>query len=201
MGNEIGDMVLKLAKNFVIARRGYSYLTVENRKKIGKSRFQLQELNAEINNKAVVSNKNTVQIPSNTFVNDIPHHSWINKDSLLKQYINDDVIIAIDGIKPMSGFCLNLIYNKNNKLALRVIDLHGPKGKKKLTGKLYANLINVQKHLPAYSRFEINEDGLFLTLPNEWLQLESIKDNLISLFATIKPLGFEQKSSKFIFYK
>lgn len=206
--DEIGFNVYQLALKFAKARTGYSYLNAGQRKEIEHSRSFLQELNAIIHNRAdllLKTNSVEVELPvprENQEVNlvpvppelDILHHTWLKQEADSA----NGVLIRINGIKPLSGFSLSLVYKLNEKFSLQIIDGNGPKGISRFKGQLALNMLILQKDLPDSLRFEINDTGLYLTLPLAWAELEDLKDRLNALFSVLKPLGIEQKSSRII---
>lgn len=204
--DEIGDEVYALAIKFANARTGYSYLSAEQRKKSGHLRKFLQQLNAQLHNYSGVQpeSEKTVAIKTepeivkkdlNVTTGDKP--DVLNSSWLIEEEVNEaEKVLKVKGIKPISGFNLNLLYKPNESFSLRVIDSAGPKGMSKFKGQLVLNLLSIQKELPAGCRFEVNDKGVFLALPSSWIESNDLKEKLITLMQTLKPLGLEQKSSK-----
>lgn len=202
---EIGINVYQLALKFAKARTGYSYLNAELRSEIGDARSFLQQLNARIHNlvdmqpeTALTQTESLAPREIQDFSSDqnsdeknILRYPWLTKEADNEQ----GVIISINGVKPMSGFNLNLVYQTNQKLSLRVIDADGPKGMSKFKGQLALSMLMIQKDLPVLSRFEVRDKGLYLTLPLSWIETRDLKDKLNALFLALRPLGIEQKSS------
>lgn len=205
---EIGINVYQLALKFAQARTGYSYLNAEQREKIGEARSLLQQINARIHNIAdiqpetiltqtenlVSEEVQDISSNHNNDERDILRYPWLTKED----YNEQGVIISINGVKPMSGFNLNLVYQTNQKLSLRIIDADGPKGMSKFKGQLALSMLMIQKDLPDTSRFEVSDKGLYLTLPLNWIETSDLKNKLNTLFLALRPLGIEQKSSMII---
>ncbi|WP_104490827.1 hypothetical protein [Acinetobacter indicus] len=189
----IGEKVYNLALTFVGARLGYSYLTAEEKKSVGDNRkiirniiAYIYNLNDELDHSGLVDNKN-----ENQKVN-ILCQSW------LKPIFENEseIVLSINGVKPMAGFSLNLIYDKGEQLLLNIIDRNSTKGMVKFKGQLALQIIELQKELPDYSRFEVNDKGLILVLPPLWINEKRIGEKLRELFEILKPLAITKKTSK-----
>jgi len=201
----VGDKVYKLALSFNLARTGYSFFDYSKRQEIGKYRKKIQLLNAFLHNKAVIppleinliEQKEPLNYEISSEKDKIAFNSIQDCEWLSKAFDEKHTeIYQIRGVKPLSGFDLKLAYLAEQHLSLRIIDVSGPKGMAKFSGQLLKDLIIIQKKLPYESRFETNEQGLFLTLPLEWVGILEFKNNMRELLNTLKPLKLEQKSSK-----
>ncbi len=198
-GDELGIQVYQLACLFAMARTGYSFLNAEQRSSLGEARSLLQSINAKLNNpynavaeSTVERHEDTKELADGRSVNSILDISWLTIETMEDQ----ETVISINGIKPMAGFNLNLVYRENMRLALRIIDANGPKGMDKFKGQLAHNMLSIQKYLPESSRFEVVDKGLFLTLPLTWAEENhDLKDNLENLLSVLTPLKLAQKSS------
>lgn len=186
----IGEEVYKLSCDFVEARFGYSFLNSTQR--------NLTNLN-NINFSDIISYIYRLPDSIGHVENNNDHDKFeISKYSFLSIMLEEDnkIECAITGIKPISGFNLNLIYfGLDKKIYLRIIDSDGPKGMLKFKGKFIQDIVELQKELPEGSRFEVSDAGLMLLLPNCWFNSPNLKDSLSGLFQVLKPLGIEQKSS------
>ncbi len=187
----IGDEVYELSCDFVEARFGYSFLNSKQRNLIKSNNFNFSDIISYI-----------YRLPESIDHVDNDHESFdISKYSFLSIILENDnkFEFGINGIKPISGFNLNLIYSGiDRKLYLRIIDHKGPKGMSKFKGKFIQDIVEVQKDLPEGSRFELTDAGLMLLLPNCWFESPNLINNLYNLFKVLKPLGIEQKSSLII---
>ncbi len=193
LGDELGTQVYQLACIFAMARTGYSFFNADQRADLGEARRLLQLINAKLNNPVDLNAASIIDIQEpqeeEFLVNKI---SWLTEETTEEQ----DTVFSINGIKPMAGFNLNLIFRESKSLALRVIDANGPKGMDKFKGQFALNMLSVQKDLPAFLRFEVSDKGLYLTLPVAWSEEHhNLKDNLENLFSLLAPLKLAQKSS------
>lgn len=196
----IGDNVYKLALKFLKARLGYSYLSADDRMLVGENRELLQDIISYVYNldetscDNYLSDKIEIKNTNQDKQFNILKHGW------LKTVSEDQfkIIFSIKGIKPIAGFSLDLIYEKEEKLLLRIIDRNSPKGMTKFKGQLALNIIELQKDLPDNSRFEVNDQGLVLILPLLWINEINLSNHLKEVFDILKPLAIAQKSSKLI---
>ncbi|WP_160255635.1 hypothetical protein [Acinetobacter indicus] len=158
----------------------------DNRKIIRNIIAYIYNLNDELDHSGLVDNKN-----ENQKVN-ILCQSW------LKPIFENEseIVLSINGVKPMAGFSLNLIYDKGEQLLLNIIDRNSTKGMVKFKGQLALQIIELQKELPDYSRFEVNDKGLILVLPPLWINEKRIGEKLRELFEILKPLAITKKTSK-----
>lgn len=189
----IGDEVYKLACDFVEARFGYSFLNYKQRNLTHLKGFNFTDIISYIyrlpDSIGHVENNNDLD----KF--DLSKYSFL---SIISEEDNK-IECTISGIKPISGFDLNLIYlGVDKKIYLRVINRDGPKGMTKFKGKFIQDIIELQKELPNGSRFEVNDAGLMLLLPSCWFESQNLNTSLSHLFQVLKPLGIEQKSSLII---
>ncbi|MFW1837895.1 hypothetical protein ACG9XS_04810 [Acinetobacter gyllenbergii] len=189
----IGDEVYELSCDFVEARFGYSFLTSKQRNLININNFNFSNIISY-----VYSLPELIDHVGNNSDHEI---SDIFKCAFLSIILEHDnkVEFGINGIKPISGFNLNLVYSGvDRKLYLRIIDRKGSKGMSKFKGKFIQDIVEVQKDLPEGSRFEVTDAGLMLLLPNCWFESPNVINNFHNLFKVLKPLGVEQKSSLII---
>lgn len=206
MRGAVGSEVYKLAEKFILARSGYSYLSAEDRVKIGEARPLLQQFNARFHNPAEAQQEQTpeqheeitpadgqqAEVGADSNGMDLRQHSWLTFGEENEQ----GEVIRIKGIKPTSGFSLDLVYREKQWFALRIIDASGPKKMDKFKGKLAEEMVNVQKDLPDSSRFEKNEYGLFLTLPLAWAESADLKCRFEELFDVLKALKIKNQRTK-----
>lgn len=189
----IGDEVYDLSCDFVEARFGYSFLNSKQRNLIKPNNFNFSDIISYI-----YRLPETIDHVDN---NNEHESSDLSKYSFLSSIFENDneFEFGINGIKPISGFNLNLIYSGiDKKLYLRIIDRKGPKGMSKFKGKFIQDIVEVQKDLPEGSRFEVTDAGLILLLPNCWVESPNLINNFRNLFEVLKPLKVEQKSSLII---
>lgn len=190
----IGEEVYKLACDFVEARFGYSFLNSAQR---NLNNFNFSDVISYI-----YSLQDSIDSFDNTYdQNNDDSNFDISKYSFLSITLEGEnkSEFSINGIKPISGFNLNLIYfGIDKKVYIRIIDREGPKGMSKFKGKFIQDIVEIQKDLPEGSRFEINDAGLMLLLPSCWFESSNLIDCLRDLFQVLKPLGIEQKSSLII---
>ncbi|MEI4956959.1 hypothetical protein [Aeromonas caviae] len=200
-----GEEVYRLAERFILARTGYSFLSAEERIKIGEARTFLQKFNACFHNSAEVQqaqpaeqyeevvsdDEQQVEAGTGNSDMDLCQHNWLTFGEKNEQ----GKVIRINGIKPYAGYSLDLVLHKTHGLSLRIINAGGTSGMDRYKGKLIQEMIEVQKELPETSRFEKHDHGLYLTLPALWTEAEDLKDKLEDIFAILRPLGLEQKKS------
>lgn len=201
----VGDNVYKLAEKFILARTGYSFLSAQERVKIGEARTFLQKFNARFHNPSVAQQAQPAEqyeevVPADgqqaeagtgSSSMDLCQHNWLSFGEENEQ----GKVIRINGIKPYAGYSLDLVHHKTQGLSLRIIDAGGASGMDRYKGKLIQEMIEVQKDLPETSRFEKHAHGLYLTLPELWAEDEDLKGKLEDIFAILRPLGLEQKRS------
>ena len=189
----IGDEVYQLSRDFVEARFGYSFLNYKQRDLTHLKDFNFADIISYI-----------YRLPYS--IDHVENNNDLDKFDLSKysflSIISEEdhkIECSISGIKPISGFNLNLIYlGVDKKIYLRVIDRDGPKGMTKFKGKFIQDIVELQKELPNGSRFEVNDAGLMLLLPSCWFESQNLNASLSHLFQVLKPLGIEQKSSLII---
>ncbi|WP_439826048.1 hypothetical protein [Aeromonas caviae] len=200
-----GEEVYRLAERFILARTGYSFLSAEERVKIGETRTFLQKFNARFHNLVEaqpaqldelyeeVAPAKGLQIEAGTGSSgmELRQHTWLTFGEENEQ----GKVFGINGIKPYAGYSLDLVYHEAHGLSLRIIDAYGTGGINKYKGKFIQEMIEVQKDLPEASRFEKHDHGLYLTLPALWTETKDLKDKLEDIFAILRPLGLEQKKS------
>ncbi|KAB0649943.1 hypothetical protein F7P73_17650 [Acinetobacter bohemicus] len=189
----IGDEVYQLSCDFVEARFGYSFLNYKQRDLTNVKDFNFANIISYIyrlpDSIGHVENNNEI------YKFELSNYSFL---SIMSEE-DHKIECAISGIKPISGFNLNLIYlGLDKKIYLRIIDRDGPKGMTKFKGKFIQDIVELQKDLPNGSRFEVNDAGLMLLLPSGWFESQNLKASLSHLFQVLKPLGVEQKSSLII---
>lgn len=189
----IGEEVYKLSCDFVEARFGYSFLNYKQRDLTNVKDFNFSNIISHIYRLpdliGHVENNNEI------YKFELSNYSFL---SIMSEE-DHKIECAISGIKPISGFNLNLIYlGLDKKIYLRIIDRDGPKGMTKFKGKFIQDIVELQKDLPNGSRFEVNDAGLMLLLPSGWFECQNLKASLSHLFQVLKPLGVEQKSSLII---
>lgn len=205
MKESAGNNVYQLAEKFVLARAGYSFLSSQEREKIGEARTFLQKFNAYFHNSAEAQQTQPAEQYEEIVPDDgqqaeagtdhsginLCQHNWLSfgeENELGK-------VIKINGIKPYAGYSLDLIHHKTQNLSLRIIDAGGTSGMDRYKGKLIQEMIEVQKDLPDTSRFEKHDHGLYLTLPKSWVENEDLRGKLENIFAILRPLGLEKKKS------
>ena len=111
---------------------------------------------------------------------------------------NGATVYRIEGVNPLAGFDLHLLYVKDESLKLRVIDVEGQKKPARCSGKFSTQVLSLQSQLPSGSRFELNDrGGLFLCLPLNWVEEKGIRQRLLDVFKVLEPLKLLKKSSKF----
>ncbi|RXJ72036.1 hypothetical protein CS022_18145 [Veronia nyctiphanis] len=214
----IGDKVYDLAYAFSLTRFGYSYLSEERRKLSGHCRKDVQNIAARVYNRVFgseapvepaietvpVSTGIDIEVPDSTdAVPDVCDNN--HTEALSHEWLTEVISSAgtftysIEGIKPLSGFDLSLVHRPEGSgyLALRVIDANGPKGMSKFVGQFVREMVNLQRHLPDMSRFEVDESGVMLKLSPEWCVDAEFRAKMVSLFETLRPLKLIQKSSSF----
>jgi len=205
MKQSVGVNVYKLAEKFIFARTGYSFLSAEEREKIGEARTFLQQFNARFHNPVEAQQTQPVeqyeevvptdeqQAETNVGSSDmgLSQHNWLT----FGEESERGTVIRINGIKPYAGYSLDLILDKTGGLYLRIIDAGGDSSMNKYKGKLIKEMIEIQKYLPDNSRFEKYDDGLYLTLPSLWVEAEDLKNKLEDVFAILRPLGLEKMKS------
>lgn len=192
----IGEGVYKLSCDFVEARYGYSFLNSTQRNLTNLNNFNFSDIISYI-----YSLQDSIDIFDNSNDQDDDSNFDISKYPFLSTILESDnkFELAVNGIKPISGFNLNVIYfGIDKKIYLRIIDRSGPKGMSKFKGKFIQDIVELQKDLPEGSRFEMNEAGLMLLLPSHWFESPDLIKILRDLFQVLKPLGVEQKSSLII---
>ncbi|MEG1313218.1 MAG: hypothetical protein RSD40_02785 [Bacilli bacterium] len=189
----IGDDVYQLSCDFVEARFGYSFLNYKQRNLTHLKDFNFTDIISYI-----------YRLPDS--IDRVENNNDLDKFEVFKYSFlsimseeDNKIECTISGIKPISGFNLNLIYlGVDKKIYLRIIDRDGPKGMTKFKGKFIQDIVELQKELPKGSRFEVNDAGLMLLLPSCWFESQNLKASLSDLFQVLKPLGIEQKSSLII---
>ncbi len=189
----IGDNVYQLSCDFVEARFGYSFLNYKQRNLTHLKGFNFTDIISYIYR--LPDSIDRVEDNNDLYKFEVFKYSFL---SIISEEDNK-IECAISGIKPISGFNLNLIYlGVDKKIYLRIIDRDGPKGMTKFKGKFIQDIVELQKDLPEGSRFEVTDAGLMLLLPNCWFENPNVINNFHNLFKVLKPLGVEQKSSLII---
>jgi hypothetical protein len=193
-GDRIGTKVFRTARKLVLLRAGYSLFTHEERAKLGEAREFAQDLNAALYNNELFnflfSEDEVVNPPSQSSksdhqtevaniegaVFDLANVPFISET---EEQFEDKRVYAIDGLVPNAGFKSSLIKSNTGELLLWLIDRRIDEKKSKYKGKMGLDLIQIQSALPNDYRFEVDTNGVYLTLPasinNDSALLQAIK--------------------------
>lgn len=203
LGSDLGEGVYGIAKIFVQARTGYSFLTADQRNRIGGNRAFLQNLNASLRNPEMAIEESRAAEYHSEYLDHSEHSEPVSEMKLsdypwltVESDDDDTQIAQIQGVKPMAGFDLSLVF-KGDSLAWRIIDANSPKGTGKLKGQLALNMLKVQSSLPDNVRFEVNENnGVFVVLPSDWVFSNELGSELAAVLPCLIEIKAAQKSSR-----
>lgn len=219
--NRVGESVKALAINFSLLRTGYSLFSDEQRQAAGAGRIAIQNIRAHLlnNDLQLLKNIETEQsclskhaqqalidqattehnpelieqselFPAESELSEgIP--SWLNEVKFQGNY----KAYEIKGLDAKANFYpLLLVDEVTCFLGLQLLDLDDEKSAKKANTKFAVTALNLQKCLPAGSRFEITKSVFCLALPFAWWDSSELKTELSLVLIQLVPLDIFKKN-------